>query len=80
MNLILMEWPANSPDLNPIENIWSILKYRIGLHFPTTRAEVEAAIQTEWNKLSHSDTLSVCQNLRERGEAVIKAKGGHTKY
>jgi hypothetical protein len=44
-----IKWPANSLDLNPIENIWSPLKYRIGLHFPTTRKTVIEAIQNIWS-------------------------------
>jgi hypothetical protein len=43
----LIPWPANSPDLNPIENIWAILKGRVSTHFPTTREAVIQAIQIE---------------------------------
>jgi transposase len=79
-SLALMEWPANSPDLNPIENLWSLLKHRVGLHFPTTREEVIAAIQAEWANLSTSDIARCCQSMRERCQAVIDANGGHTKW
>ena len=79
-SLVLMEWPANSPDLNPIENIWSLLKHRVGLHFPTTREAVVTAIQAEWAKLSASDIARCCQSMRQRCQAVIDAQGGHTKW
>lgn len=79
-NLILMDWPANSPDLNPIENIWSLLKHRVGLHFPQTRAEVEAAIRHEWQQISTADIAKCCQSMRQRCQAVIAAQGGHTKW
>lgn len=80
LGINLMEWPANSPDLNPIENLWALLKYRIGRHFPTTREEVEAAIQMEWTKLTASDVRRACQSMRQRCQAVIDVKGGHTKW
>ncbi|KXL43888.1 MAG: hypothetical protein FE78DRAFT_151392 [Acidomyces sp. 'richmondensis'] len=38
--LDVVKWPAQSPDLNPIENISSLLKHRIGLHFPRDREAV----------------------------------------
>ena len=76
----VMSWPANSPDLNLIENVWSLLKHRIGLHFPTTREEVVNAIQIEWKSLTSSDIARVCQTMRRRCEVVIDARGGHTKW
>jgi transposase len=79
-NIELLQWPANSPDLNPIENIWSILKHRVGLHFPTTREEVVTAIQTEWDKITTSDIARCCQSMRERCQAVIDAEGGYTRW
>jgi len=36
-----MEWPANSLDINPNENLQSVLKHVASLHFPTTREELE---------------------------------------
>jgi transposase len=80
MRIRLMDWPANSPDLNPIENIWSLLKRRVGRHFPTTREEIIAAIQLEWSQLTVSDITRCCQSMRERCQAVIDANGGHTKW
>ena len=80
LNVRLMSWPANSPDLNPIENVWCLLKHRIGRHLPKNRAEVIAAIQFEWGRLTSSDVSRCCQSMRQRCQAVIDAKGGHTKW
>lgn len=80
LGIRLMDWPANSPDLNPIENVWCILKDRVGRHFPTTREDVIAAIQLEWSRLTSSDVSRVCQSMRQRCQAVIDAQGGHTRW
>jgi len=75
-------WPANSPDLNPIEHLWDHLKKRLGTYEepPNGILQLWERVQKEWDEIS----AEVCQNLIEsmprRVEAVLKAKGGHTKY
>lgn len=78
--LEVMEWPSNSPDLNPIEHLGVFLKQRISRHCPSTRAEVEEAIKIEWARITHNDIRRICQSMKERCQAVIAAKGGHTKW
>ena len=80
LGIELLIWPANSPDLNPIENLWSLLKHRIGLHFPRTREQVEIAVQLEWSRLTTADITKACQSMRQRCQAVIDARGGHTRW
>ena len=50
-DLLRMKWPANSPDLNPIENVWRLLKYRVGKRFPKMDEEVRQYIEEEWDRL-----------------------------
>ena len=81
-NVQVLLWPAQSPDLNPIEHLQVHLKNQLnGYESPPKRVfELWARLEVEWDKISPE----VCQRLIESMprwlEAVIKAKGGHTKY
>ncbi len=78
----VLPWPAQSPDLNPIEHLWDHLKKKLGGYdkAPSGMIELWERVEEVWEKI---DT-EVCQNLIEsmprRVEAVLKAKGGYTKY
>ena len=78
----LLHWPAQSPDLNLIEHLWEHLKRRLGEYEypPKGVLELWEHVEKEWKGIG----ASVCQNLIEsmprRVNAVIKAKGGYTKY
>jgi transposase len=75
-----MNWPANLLDLDPIENVWRILKHRIGKRFLTTQEQARQYIEEEWAKLEVSDFSKYTLDMRERCIAVIQAAGGHTKW
>ena len=81
-NYDVMIWPAQSPDLNPIEHLWTHLKKKLAEYeeAPKGIQELWGRAEEEWNKIDEE----ICQNLIEsmprRIEAVVKAKGGYTKY
>jgi transposase len=56
-----MEWPANSSDLNPIENVWRVLKYCIKKRFPKTLNELRRYLIEEWDKLELKDFIHLHQ-------------------
>ena len=76
-----IDWPGNSPDLNPIENLCSLLKNKVTDRQPTSAQEMEMTIQLVW---IHEITPEYCRNLVEsmprRLQAVLNNRGGHTKY
>jgi len=45
----VLDWPANIPDLNPIEIAWAIVQHRLRKKAPATFAGFKAQLQSEWN-------------------------------
>ena len=75
-----LDWPANSPDLNPIENLWSILSDRMCKCKTTNQEELFESLQQTWQRLGRDLLTRLAHSMKHRCRAVIKAKGGHTKY
>ena len=78
----ILYWPAQSPDLNPIEHVWAELKRRLDGYGTraTSKEELADRISTEWNKFTKEDCLKYIDSMPNRIEAVIKSKGGPTPY
>lgn len=75
-------WPSSSPDLNPIENLWHILRSNIRKRKvqPRNKEQLIVALQEEWEKLNMELINKLCLSMPRRLQAVIDAKGGITKY
>ena len=78
----VLSWPGNSPDLNPIETLWAIVKQRLRGQTIKIKAELIRALLDIW---FHDEKMAeTCEKLvasmPDRCKAVIAAKGGHTKY
>ena len=77
----ILDWPGNSPDLNPIENLWTNLKNKVSERQPTNAKMLEQAIKEVWVRdISPAYCRNLVESMPRRLEAVIKAKGGPTKY
>jgi hypothetical protein len=78
---VLGKWPGSSPDLNPIEHCWAILKKKVMLLKPTSRVDLVSKIQTVWNQnITSVYCRSLIDSMPFRISAVLKAKGGNTRY
>lgn len=76
----LLPWPSQSPDLNPIENLWAILDRRLQGRTPQNEDELFAIIESGWNALDPSLLTSLIESMPRRCAAVIKNRGYCTKY
>jgi len=85
-----MEIPAYSPNLNPIENFWSLVKDKLHKHYPelylvkgnvnVVKGEIEEAITHCWELLDPKVFDTLAGSMVDRIEAIIEADGWYTKY
>lgn len=78
--LEVMVWPPQSPDLNIIESVWDFMKRQKDLRKPTSTEDLWLVLQDVWNNLPAEFLQKLCASVPRRIDAVLKAKGGHTKY
>ena len=78
----VMDWPPQSPDLNPIEHLWEHLKKRLKEYEnpPKGILELWERVEKEWEAISTETCQNLIASMPRRMEAVIKAKGGYIKY
>ena len=78
---VLMDWPALSPDLNPIENLWGIVarqNYSQGKQYDS-KVSLTWAIMKSWSEIEDQTVKSLIGSMKNRCIEVIAAKGGKTK-
>ncbi len=81
-SISVLPWPAQSPDLNPIENLWALIKRKLAAEFPIpkTRSELIANVTAIWRGI----TPELCRNLADsminRIKEVLEKNGKSTSY
>lgn len=74
--------PACSPDTNPIEHLWDALGRAVSSRDPqpSTLAQLGQFLQEEWDNLGPRTLENLVESMPRRMAAIVKAKGGHTRY
>jgi transposase len=85
----VVDWPPCSPDLNPIENLWAILKERICKRYPeltympkteeSKQALIAAAVEL-WEEIEPEVIENLIYSMKRRMQAIVHAYGWYTKY
>lgn len=81
-NVNCLRWPGNSPDVNPIENLWSICKAKLRDKDCTTKEKLICSIIQVWYHDPNLQALcrTLVDSMPRRVALLLKAKGGHIKY
>ena len=78
----VLPWPALSPDLSPIEHLWDELGRRVRhrQNPSETLQELHDALVHECNNIPQAFIQGLIGSMRRKCEAVVVARGGHTRY
>ncbi|GFV32916.1 transposable element Tcb2 transposase [Trichonephila clavipes] len=80
--IVRIEWPACSPDMNPIEYVWDALGRRVAVRQPPPQSlqELERALLEEWDRIPQLVINSLIDCMPQRGSTLLAVRGNHTPY
>jgi transposase len=89
-NFTIMEWPPNSPDMNPIEHLWPVVKNELFRRFPDTstlrggcakvKSELKSRLTVVWDDIEEEVLDRLIASMPKRVSALLKAEGWYTDY
>ena len=79
-NVKVLSWPAQSPDLNPIENLWNVVKVVLKGKKPTNKDELWSLVKEAWYGIPQATCQKLIDSMPRRCLTVIKSNGLATKY
>jgi len=77
---VLIDWPSNSPDINPIENLWGLLKRNVEKRKPRNLEDLERYMVEEWEQIPDFVLQNLIDSMPTRCEEVIRLQGERINY
>ena len=78
--ILVIDWPAYSPDLNSIENVWTYIKGKLSGRKFISMKQIETEIIKIWESIPKIQIEKTCESIYERIGDCIEMKGGLTNY
>ncbi len=75
-----MDWPSMSPDLNPIEHLWGILKWKVEERKVSNIHQLCDVVMEEWKRTPVATCEALVNSMPKRVKTMLENNGGHTKY
>ena len=81
-NVQTLNWPPQSPDLNPIENLWALIKRKLKKNFPTpkTRDQLIDQVFAVWEDIDSDLRNNLIKSMTNRLKEVLESDGKPIKY
>ncbi len=76
----MVDWPSMSPDLNPIEHLWGILKRKVEEFKVSNIHQLHDVVVEEWKRTPVATCEALVNSMPKGVEVVLENNGGHTKY
>ena len=76
----VINWPPQSPDLNPIENLWEIVNSKTNRDNVRNSEQLFKELETAWNSVPSDMITNLIESMPRRFRVVIQNKGFATKY
>lgn len=79
-NVSVLEWPSQSPDLNPIENLWVELKRGLDGKTFRNKNQLWKDVKKKWEAISIEKCQKFIESMPRRVQCILNNNGGHSGY
>ncbi len=81
--VVVLPWPARSPDLSPIEHVWDFIGRRLHADYeypPATVDQLFERLVEQWENITADTLVNLIHSMPDRIKSCITSRGGHTRF